>query len=133
MEFTLPGLDGAPLKLADLKGKVVVMDFWATWCGPCRTQHPLYEQVKQRFASRKDVVFLAISTDDDPGLVKPFLEANRWSKTVYFEGGLAGFLRVTSIPTTVIVNREGKVVSRMNGFLPERFVDMLTERIREAL
>lgn len=133
-EFTVTGLNRDKLKLKSLNGKVVVMDFWATWCGPCRVQHPLYEEVKKRFADRDDVVFLAINTDEDPALVEPFLNANKWNKSsVYFEDGLSNLLRVSSIPTTVILNKRGKLVSRMNGFLPERFVDQLTDRIKEAL
>jgi thiol-disulfide isomerase/thioredoxin len=133
MQFTVAGLSGDKLALASLKGKVVIMDFWATWCGPCRVQHPLYEKVKARFASNPDVVFLSVNTDEDQTAVKPFLEAQNWSNKVYFEGGLSEFLRVSSIPTTIIINRQGRVVNRMNGFVPERFVDMLTERIEEAL
>ncbi|HET8547007.1 MAG TPA: TlpA disulfide reductase family protein [Bryobacteraceae bacterium] len=133
MQFVVPGLGGDKLALGSLKGKVVIMDFWATWCGPCRVQHPLYEKVKAKFASNPDVVFLSMNTDEDQTAVKPFLEANNWSNKVYFEGGLSEFLRVSSIPTTIIINRQGRVVNRMNGFVPERFVDMLTERIEEAL
>lgn len=133
MDFTLTGLDGDKLALASLKGKVVVLDFWATWCGPCRAQYPLYEEVKKRFARNADVVFLAINTDEDHSLVKPFLAANGWKNKVYFEGGLSELLRVSSIPTTILVGRGGKVINRLNGFLPDRFVEMLTERIHEAL
>lgn len=134
MEFTLTALQGTPLKLASLKGKVVVMDFWATWCGPCRVQHPLYEQVKKRFAGEDNVVFLAINTDEDHGLVEPFLNDNKWSKAnVYFDDGLGQLLRVSSIPTTIVIDPQGQIFSRMNGFVPERFVDILTDRIRGAL
>lgn len=132
-DFKLSGLDSDPLPLSSLKGKVVVMDFWATWCGPCRVQHPLYEEVKKKFKSRPDVVFLAIDTDEERSLVKPFLEDQHWDKKVYFEDGLQRMLKVNSIPTTVIFNKRGELFSRMNGFLPDRFVDMLTERIQEAL
>ncbi len=133
MEFTLSGPGGTRLALSSLKGKIVVFDFWATWCGPCRVQHPLYEQVKKRFAGEPAVVFLSIDTDDDRSAVQPFLAEVHWKDPVYFEDGLSRILKVTSIPTTIVTGRDGKVFSRMNGFAPERFVEMLTTRIRDAL
>ena len=133
MRYVLPGVGGSKLSMASLKGKVVIMDFWATWCGPCRTQHPLYEQVKKRFLDREDVVFLAIATDEDPTLVEPFLTREKWSKQVYFESGLSRLLNVSNIPATLIFNRKGELASRMNGFVPERFVDILSERIQQIL
>ena len=133
VQYTISDLAGAPLKLADLKGKVLVLDFWATWCGPCRAQYPLYEEVKKRFKDRNDVAFLAISSDEDQSLVKPFLEQMKWNKNVYFDDGLARLMSVSSIPSTVIFDKQGQLSSRMNGYLPDRFVDMLTERIRYAL
>jgi thiol-disulfide isomerase/thioredoxin len=133
MEFTLTGLDRGPLKLSTLRGKVLVLDFWATWCGPCRVQQPLYEQVQAKFKTNPDVIFLNINTDEDQSIVKPFLEKQKWSKTIYFEDGLSQLLRVSSIPTTIIIDKHGRIFSRMNGFVPDRFVDQLTERIQEAL
>ncbi|MBZ5618297.1 MAG: redoxin domain-containing protein [Acidobacteriia bacterium] len=133
MEFTLGGLDGQKLSLATLKRTVVVFDFWATWCGPCCAQHPLYEQVKQRFQNNPDVVFLSIDTDADRAAVKPFLEEVKWRGPVYFEDGLSRALKITSIPTTILTDPHGQVFSRMNGFTPAHFVDTLTARIRDAL
>jgi thiol-disulfide isomerase/thioredoxin len=133
MEFTVTGLDSKKLKLASLKGKVIVMDFWATWCLPCRTQHPLYEQVKQIFAGRDDLAFLAMNTDEDRAVVAPFLTEQKWDKAVYFDDGLARLLQVTSIPTTILIDPQGRVASRMNGFLAETFVLQLADRIRALL
>ena len=134
LDFTVSGIGGKKLALTSLRGKVIVLDFWATWCGPCRIQHPLYEQVKTKFAGRSDVVFLAINTDEDNSQVESFLDNNKWNKSsVYFEDGLSSLLQVSSIPTTVIIDGKGKLVSRMNGFLPDKFVGQLTSRIQEAL
>jgi len=133
MEFTLGGLDGQKLSMASLKGKVVVLDFWATWCGPCRGQHPLYEQVKQRFKDNPDVVFLSIDTDEDREPVRRFLEEEKWVDPVYFEDGLSRALRIATIPTTIVIEKRGLVFSRLNGYAPGRFVDLLTGRIRDAL
>ncbi|MBM3812417.1 MAG: redoxin domain-containing protein [Acidimicrobiia bacterium] len=133
MEFTITALEGHKLKMESLLGKVVILDFWATWCTPCRAQQPLYEQVAQRFHDRPEVVFLNINTDEDRSLVKPFLDKAGWNKKVYFEDGLSMLLRVTNIPTTIVIGRKGEIVSRMNGFVEHRFVDMLSDRIRSAL
>jgi len=134
MQFTLSALAGDKLKLSSLLGKVIVVDFWATWCGPCRQQHPLYDQVESRFKDTGEVVFLSVDTDEDHSLVKPFIEKVKWNgQNVYFEDGLQSLLRVSSIPTTIIFGKHGEVVSRMTGFLPDRFVAMLTDRIQQAL
>jgi len=133
LDFTLAAVEGEPLKLASLKGKVLVLDFWATWCGPCRVQHPLYEQVRERFKDRDDVVLLNINTDEERERVKPFLDENSWSRKVYFDDGLGGFLKIAQIPTTVIIDRKGEIYTRMVGFVPERFVEQLSDRIQDAL
>jgi thiol-disulfide isomerase/thioredoxin len=133
MDFTLSGVSGDSLPLSTLRGKVVVVDFWATWCGPCRKQHPLYEEVRTRFADSGSVEFLSVNTDEDRSVVVPFLEENQWRHPVYFEDGLSALLRIASIPTTLILDKQGRIFSRMNGFIPETFVEQLTARVQEAL
>jgi thiol-disulfide isomerase/thioredoxin len=133
MEFTVTGLDGKKLQLASLKGKLLIMDFWATWCVPCRVQHPLYETLRQQFRARSDVVFLEMNADEDHSVVEPFLTAEKWDKTVYFEDGLARLLNVMNIPTTILIDRNGRIVSRMDGFDPSTFLDQMTGRIQSLL
>jgi thiol-disulfide isomerase/thioredoxin len=134
MDFTLAALDGGKLDLKTMRGKVVIFDFWATWCVPCRAQHPLYEELKQRFRERDDVVFLSVDTDEDRQLVAPFLEAQHWSgSNVYFDTGLVRLLTVSSIPTTIIADKQGRLASRMNGFNGNKFVDDIAARIQAIL
>ena len=133
LRFTLSSLEGDKLALSSLIGKVMVLDFWATWCQPCRAQHALYEQVKARFKDSAEVVFLSIDTDEDHALVKPFAESQKWTQKIYFDDGLQYLLQVSNIPTTMVYGKKGELVSRMIGYLPDRFVDMLTQRIDEAL
>jgi thiol-disulfide isomerase/thioredoxin len=133
LDFTLTDLDGGKLALASLKGKVLVLDFWATWCGPCRFQHGLYEHVKERFKDRPEVIFLSINTDEERDEVPNFIAENHWDKKVYFDDGMANALRISSLPTSILIDQHGKIASRLNGFLPDRFVDQLSERIRQAL
>jgi thiol-disulfide isomerase/thioredoxin len=133
LDFTLSGLKGDKLQLQAFKGKAVVFDFWATWCGPCRAQHPLYEEVKQKYRMNSDVAFVSVDTDENRDLVAPFVKDQKWSQSIYFEDGLVRRLDINSIPTTIVLNRHGEVISRMNGFVPDRFVNMLSDRIQEAL
>jgi thiol-disulfide isomerase/thioredoxin len=134
LDFTLSGLDGKSLTMATLKGKVVVIDLWATWCIPCREQHPLYEQVKERFRDNSSVVFLSIDADADRAVVKPFLDRMKWQGPVYFEDGLARLFAVDGLPATILLDRNGHLYTHLNGFLDKNhFADLLTERIRDAL
>jgi thiol-disulfide isomerase/thioredoxin len=132
-KFVLEGLEGDKLPLASLRGKVLILDFWATWCIPCRTQHPLYEEVRKRFDGRNDVLFLSINADETRDPVSGFLESFQWSRAVYFDSGLARLLSVVNIPTTIILDKDGRLASRMNGFQPDHFVDELTARVQSIL
>jgi thiol-disulfide isomerase/thioredoxin len=134
MNFTLTALDGGKLDLKSLRGRVVIFDFWATWCIPCRAQHPLYEELKKRFRDRDDVVFLSVNTDEDHQLVTPFLEKQEWSgSNMYFDNGLVRLLTVSTIPTTIIADKQGRLASRMNGFNGDKFVDDIAARIQAIL
>ncbi|HEU5023203.1 MAG TPA: TlpA disulfide reductase family protein, partial [Bryobacteraceae bacterium] len=135
--FTLPGggnnpPDAKSLDLAKLKGKTVVMDFWATWCMPCIAQHPLMERVKEKYAAAADVVFLSLDADDDHSAVAPFLAAHKWREPVYLEAGLAGLLKTASLPAIVLMDANGRVFSRMSGFSTDSFERILSARIDEA-
>jgi cytochrome c biogenesis protein CcmG/thiol:disulfide interchange protein DsbE len=132
-DFRLAPADGGePLTIASLKGKTVVLDFWATWCGPCKVQHPMIEKIRAKYEKSNEVVFLSVDSDDDHSLVAPFLKDMKWSGRFYFDSGLSRFLTVSSIPTVIVLDRNGKISSRMSGFIPERFEEMLTQRIEET-
>ena len=134
LEFRLSGLDGKGLSMAALKGKVLVLDLWATWCIPCREQHPLYEQVKQRFRDNPSVVFLSVDADADRSAVQPFVASMKWQGPVYFEDGLARLFAVDGLPATIVLDRSGRLYTHLNGFLDKNhFAELLTERIQDAL
>ncbi|MEO8096215.1 MAG: redoxin domain-containing protein [Acidobacteriota bacterium] len=133
MEFTITSLEGKRFRLSSLKGNVIVMDFWATWCVPCRVQHPLYQTLKERFPRSSGVVFLEMNADEERQVVEPFLEEQKWNKDVYFEDGLVRLLSVQNIPATILFDKTGNLASRMDGFDPETFVEQMTSRIKTIL
>src|SRR5207245_1524231 len=108
------------LAISSLKGKTVVMDFWATWCAPCRAQQPMIEKVAKHFEDTKDVVFLPVNADDDRSLVAPFLKEQGWESPGYFDAGISRQLTISSIPTVLVLDPAGQISSRMIGFIPER-------------
>jgi thiol-disulfide isomerase/thioredoxin len=133
LKFTLTRLDGSPLKLDEQRGKVVVMNFWATWCGPCLTEMPLFEKAIAKYKGDKDVFFLAITTDEDRDLVAPFLKQYKFNLPVAYADYLNDLFAVSSIPTTIILDRKGEVSFRQAGFNPrEDFIEALSEKIEEA-
>src|SRR5713101_2888435 len=125
--------DAAPVKLADWKGKVVVLNFWATWCLPCRELEPLFEQVGRQFENRSDVFFLAVNDDEDESRVKPYIDREKIRIPVVFSDGLDTLLDIHSLPTVIVLDRAGKIVYRAQGFDPDGFAPGLSGAIERAL
>jgi thiol-disulfide isomerase/thioredoxin/tetratricopeptide (TPR) repeat protein len=124
--------DGTGYPVAALKGKVVVINFWATWCGPCHALEPIYERVAVRNAANPELVFLSANCDEDESLVEPYL-AERHSKTTeVFADRLDELFNVESFPTVMILDRSGKVAFRANGFDSETIETELNAAIRRA-
>jgi len=134
-EFVLrKAADGLPFALAGTKGKVLVMNFWTTWCGPCREWEPHFESVAGRFAGReKDVVFLEVNCDEDETLVGAYLAEEKPKSSVLFADGLDRLLQVNSFPTTLVLDRAGKIAYRAEGFDPESSDQALVEAIERTV
>jgi thiol-disulfide isomerase/thioredoxin len=132
-DFTLREAEnGAPLALQSLKGKVLVLNFWATWCGPCRALAPLLEHVQAEFQGDAGVEFLGANCDEDESLVAPFLATEKPKLHMVFADGLDRLLAVNSFPTVLVLDREGKIVYRSEGYGDESFENDLTSAIRHA-
>jgi thiol-disulfide isomerase/thioredoxin len=132
-DFTLRNADGSPQPLAALRGKILALSFWATWCGPCRELEPIFGQVARNYVGNSEIVFLAVNTDEDESLVPPFLAKERWSVASVYADGLDDFLKVESLPTIILFDRSGKIVYHSAGFVPEKFASSLTTAIQNAL
>jgi len=128
---TAPAGDSFPL--APIKGKVLVVNFWATWCGPCRALEPQYEHVALEFQSEKDVVFLSANCDDDESLVSPYLDEVKPKTAVVFADGLDNLFGVEDFPTVIVLDRTGKIVYRSDGFGDDNFDKNLSSAVRSAL
>lgn len=133
MGFVLRKTDGSPVPLVELKGKIIAISFWATWCAPCRELEPLFGQIAQEYAGKPDIVFLAANLDEDETRVKPYLAREKISVPVVFADGLEDFLHVNSLPTVILLDRSGKIVFRSEGYNSDDFAGLLTAAINSAL
>jgi thiol-disulfide isomerase/thioredoxin len=124
---------GAAFSLSELRGKVLVINFWATWCGPCRALEPFYEQVAGQFRTEKDAVFLSANCDDDESLVAPYLDEVKPQTNVIFADGLDNLFGVESFPTVIVLDRSGKIVYRSDGFGDPNFEKDLAAAIHQAI
>ena len=125
--------DGTPYSFSGQRGKLVVLNFWATWCGPCRTLEPHFERVAAQFQGHADIIFLAADCDEDESLVPPYLQEVKPRTAVVFADGLERFLDVRAFPTIVVLDRAGKIGYRAEGFDPEEVEKELTDAIHRLL
>jgi thiol-disulfide isomerase/thioredoxin len=123
-DFTLPTVEGRSLSLSSLRGKPVIINFWATWCAPCRDEMPLIQQAAARYAS-SGLTVLAIDVQEGEALVQPFVEEFGLTFPVLLDktGEVVSRYRVRGIPTTVFVDREGIIRSVYLGPMDEAILE----------
>ena len=116
-DFTLKSLNGEEVSLNQHRGKYVLVNFWATWCGPCKMEMASLETLYQRFKSRK-FSLLAISNDMfGAKIVKPFVKAHRLSFPILLDQQLQASNKfgVVSLPTTFMIDPEGNIIGELKG------------------
>ena len=133
-DFTLTTIpDNGSVTLSGLKGRVVYLDFWATWCPPCRKSFPWMDQVQEEYRDA-GLTVVAISIDSRRSLAERFTEQMSPSFTVAHDphGSVANSYRVSAMPTSFLIDRDGNIVTRHIGFRPGNS-EKLTEEIEELL
>ncbi len=133
LQFSLRHVDGSPsVKLADSHGKVVVLNFWTTWCAYCSQTEAMLGDLRTKFAGRADVVFVAINGDEDEAGVAPFLIREKVGGNLVFSDGIDQAFHVQSIPTILVLDKGGKIAYRTQGFAPDGFADLASAAIAKA-
>jgi len=121
-DFELTDASGRKVKLSDYKGKVVLLNFWATWCGPCKLEIPWFADFEKRYKDQGFAV-LGVSMDEDGWeAVKPYIEAKQVNYRIMIatEEVAQKYGGVEALPTTFIIDREGRIVSTHIGLVMKK-------------
>jgi thiol-disulfide isomerase/thioredoxin len=135
--FALPvisgGEPGSRVRLADLKGKVVVLDFWASWCAPCRAEAPIVDRVARRHEG-KGVVVLGVATNDEQAPALKFVSSHGIGYTTVFDEGeqVANAFQVRELPTLVVIDAEGVVTAIRPRMVHEEELEELIKAAAKA-
>ena len=120
LQFTLKDMNGVEVKLAAFKGKPIVLNFWATWCGPCRAEIPSLVELQTKYSAEGiDVVILGVSVDDPVEKLKPYAAQMKMNYPVLVGNGREdvqdAFGPLWGIPVTVFIDRDGKIAKKHSG------------------
>ena len=115
--FTLKNLEGKDVSLSEFRGKFVLINFWATWCGPCKIEMPSLESLYQKFKN-KNFAMLAISNDMfGETVVKPFVKVHKLNFPILLDQRLkaSNQFGVVSLPSTFMIDPKGKIIGALYG------------------
>ncbi|MGH9680480.1 MAG: thioredoxin-like domain-containing protein, partial [Candidatus Acidiferrales bacterium] len=133
LQFNMRRVDGkGAMKLADNSGKIVILNFWTSWCAYCRTTEKLLGDARTKLSGRDDVLTVGVNADEDGTLAAPYLEDHPVEGTLVFADGLDRALRVQSIPTIIVLDRAGKEVYRAQGYASDDFSDAVAAAVTKA-
>jgi len=115
-DFTLPLLGGENVSLSSYKGKVVILNFWATWCPPCRAEMPSMETLYKNF-NAQGLEILAVDIGEDSPTVQKFVRSSGYTFPILLDSSkrISSIYGIKAIPTTYIIDREGKIIGRVIG------------------
>ena len=116
INFTLPLLNGGSAALSAYRGNVVILNFWATWCPPCRAEMPSMEILYQRFKNQ-GLEILAVDLGEDSDTIQRFIRSNSYTFPVLMDesGKISSLYGIEAIPTTYILDRAGKIIAAIIG------------------
>jgi cytochrome c biogenesis protein CcmG/thiol:disulfide interchange protein DsbE len=130
-DWTLPDVDGKPVKLSNFSGKVVILNFWATWCPPCTEEIPTLVEIQKEYGG-KGVVVVGVSVDDGGvAIVRSFLNQNRLNYPVVLASRLVTDIydSTGAIPTTYLIDRNGKVAHVQLGEIDKAHLEKQLKRL----
>jgi thiol-disulfide isomerase/thioredoxin len=129
-DFALPNMDGEEVKLSDFRGKIVYLNFWATWCGYCDQEMPDLQELS---AENEDLVVLTVNVRENADTVKAYIEKGGYDFPVLLdiEGEVATRYLITGMPTTYFINAEGILLDRIPGMMDKEQMEEVLGKMRE--
>ena len=131
-DFTLRSLDGKPVTLSALRGKAVVLNFWATWCAPCKTEVPWFVDLQKQYGPQGlEIIGVAVDETDQEDVAKFAREMNiNYTVAMGDDAITSAYGNIHGLPTTFYIGRDGKMVARVPGLISHKDIE---ENIRKAL